>query len=260
MNSLDHFAEQFYHAFYNNEWLGDTDSELSKLSINDAYEVQRLVAEKRVKTGEQVVGYKVGCTSTAIQTQFGLNEPISGRLFAPYVQEEGVTLDWSTYANCAIEPEMVIKIGRDIPSGELSDQELIDSIEYVSPGIEIHNFKFWQGKATLQELICSGGILAGLVVGKTKTSPDTLQFSNEVFSVYKGDQLITSGPASEIQGGPLLSLRWLVKFLAKRGDYLKKGAWVIPGSPTELVNIDHDTELKVHIDRVGEVITPFKKS
>ncbi len=112
MNLLDNFAAQFYHAFYNNEWLGGTGSKLSELSMKDAYEVQRLVAEKRVQAGEEVVGYKVGCTSTAIQTQFGLNEPICGRLFAPHVQDEGVTLDWSAYANCAIEPEMVIKIGR----------------------------------------------------------------------------------------------------------------------------------------------------
>ena len=253
MNLLHSIADQFYYAFYKNEWRGENDSEISGLSILDAYEVQRLVAEKRIQSGEKVVGYKVGCTSTAIQTQFGLNEPICGRLFDPHVQEEGIRIDWSSYANCAIEPEMVIRIGRDICRGDLSDKELLDSIEYVSPGVEIHNFKFWQGKPSLQELICSGGIHAGLIIGKSKVSPDTLLFSDEAFSVYKDRELIASSPASEIMGGPLLSLRWLVNFLASRGDCLKKNSWVIPGSPTELIEIDQDTELKVAIERVGEV-------
>lgn len=259
MNPLDTFATQFYHAFYKKEWRGENTSSLSELSLLDAYEVQRLVAEERVRSGEKVVGYKVGCTSTAIQTQFGLNEPICGRLFDPHVQEEGICLDCSSYANCAIEPEMVMKIGRDIHGGDVSDQELLDSIEYVSPGIEIHHFKFWQGKPSLQELICSGGIHAGLIIGKSKVSPDTLRFCDEAFSVYKDSELVASSSASEIMGGPLLSMRWLANFLASRGDCLKKGSWVIPGSPTELIEIDRDTELKVVIEGVGEVITLFQK-
>lgn len=259
MNDLHSIATRFYHAFYENKWLGGNDPDLSKLSISDAYEVQRLVSEQRVQSGEKVIGYKIGCTSTAIQNQFGLKEPICGRLFRPHVQKEGVQLDWSSYANCAIEPEMVIRIGRDLSGENISDQELLDSIEYVSPGIEIHNFTFWQGEPSLQELICSGGIHAGLIIGKSKVSPHTLQFSDEIFSVYKNNNLITSLPATEIMGGPLNSLRWLVNFLTARGETLEKEAWVIPGSPTELIEIDQDTELKVSIARVGEVITSFRK-
>ena len=41
-----------------------------------------------------------------------------------------------------------------------SDRQLVEAIEYVSPGIELHNFKFWFAPPTSQELICSGGISA----------------------------------------------------------------------------------------------------
>lgn len=258
MNSLRSIADQFYHAFYEKRWRGDNDYAISGLTLSDAYEVQRLVAERRAQSGERVVGYKVGCTSAAIQTQFGLKEPICGRLFAPYVQEEGIRLDWSSYANCAIEPEMVIRIGRDLSGSDIADEELIDAIEYVSPGIELHNYTFWNGKPTLQELICSGGIHAGVVIGKNKVSPRNLSFRNELFSVYMDNVSITSASASEIMGGPLHSLRWLAGFLSKRGDCLKEGSWVIPGSPTELVEINRDTELKVTIERVGEVVAQFQ--
>ena len=49
-------------------------------------------------------------------------------------------------------------------------------------------------------------------------------------------------------GGPLQSLRWLVKFLTKKGLCLKKGSLVIPGSPVELVSIECDTELRIEIE------------
>ncbi len=258
MSSLQSIAEQFYHAFYEKKWPGKPVPNFSGLTPEDSYQVQRLVAKLRVESGEQVIGYKVGCTSAAIQTQFGLDEPICGRLFAPHAKEEGAPVDWSDYVNCAIEPEMVIRIGRDIRIDELSDTELIDSIEYVSPGIEIHNYTFWQGSPSLQELICSGGIHAGLIVGHKRVPAGPLAFSDELFSVYKDDQLVAASPASEIMGGPLESLRWLARHLSARGEFLRKNTSVIPGSPTELIPIDRDTKLRVSIEQVGNVVTLFQ--
>lgn len=259
MESFETLAEKFFHAFYRKEWPGEGEPTLNNLSVAEAYEVQHLVAQKRIEAGESVAGFKVGCTSTAIRSQFGLTEPVYGRIFHPHIFEDNVTLDWSDYVNCAIEPELIIKIGEDLRGEDLSDKDLIDSIEYVSPGIEIHNFKFWQSPPTLQELICSGGIHAGLVIGSTKVSPRDLLFRDEVFSVYKNDSLVTSAPASEIMGGPLHSLRWLVGTLTDKSLSLKKGSLVIPGSPVELVKIENDTKLKVVIDNVGSLAALFKR-
>jgi 2-keto-4-pentenoate hydratase len=257
--ALELLANNFFDAFYRKEWLGGDVPKMADLSITDAYQVQDLVAQKRIELGEKVVGFKVGCTSRAIHEQFGLTEPINARLFEPHIFTENVILDWSDFINCAIEPELVIKVGHDLSGEDLSDAELIDGIEYLSPGIEIHNFKFWQSPPTIQELISSGGILAGLLVGSVKVSPHDFGFRDEVFSVYKDDKLITSAPATEIMGGPLHSLRWLVNVLSQRGSSLKKDSLVIPGSPVELVPIDRDTELKVVIENVGSLVGLFKK-
>ena len=142
---------------------------------------------------------------------------------------------------------------------DLSDQELIDSIAYVSPVIEIHEYHFWIKPPGIQGLICSGGIHRVLIVADSKVSPSDLGFQNEQFAVYKDNALITSAPASEIMGGPLHSLRWLLKSLASQGLSLEKGSLVITGSPVELVSIDRNTELKIRIDQVGAVTTLFEK-
>ena len=259
MTPIDILAENFFNAFYEKAWLGGEGPPVNQISISDAYEVQDLVAQKRIGIGEEVAGFKVGCTSRAIRSQFGLNEPIYGRLFQPHIFQENVRLDWRNYVNCAIEPEMVIKIGSELTGIDLSDEKLIDAIEYVSPGIEIHNLKFWYSTPSLQELICSGGIHAGLVIGDEKVSPRILQFRDKVFYVYKDDKLITLAPASEIMGGPLNSLRWLVGNLTTKGKSLKSGSLVIPGSPVKLVNIDRNTELKVMIENVGSIIAYFER-
>lgn len=260
MKSLQKIADNFFHAFYEKEWNPlDEEINISDLSIDDSYIVQDLVTKRRIELGESVVGYKVGCTSKAIRNQFGLNEPINGKLFQPRIYSENVTFNLNDYVDCAIEPEMVLKIGKTLVGENLPDEELLDAIEYVSPGIEIHNFHFWNSRPTIQELICSGGIHAGLVIGKPKASPRDLSFKDENFSVYKNCSLVTSALSVEIMGGPLHSLRWLVASLTKKGLSLEENSLVIPGSPTELVDIVKQTELKISIGHIGSLTVTFGK-
>ena len=248
---LSILADNFIRAFYERSWGEALDPPIAKISIAEAYAVQDQVAALRVARGEEIVGYKVGCTSAAIRRQFGLQEPISGRLFRPHVHQEGAERYWGDYLNCAIEPEMVLTIGADLADTDLPDAALIDAIEHVGAGIELHHFHFWFAPPSSQELICSGGIHAGLILGRDRVSPRELSFSDELFSVRKKGEEITAARASEIMGGPLHSLRWLVNSLTERGSMLKKGTLVIPGSPVELVVIDEDSELGVEIAGVG---------
>jgi len=257
-NKIEKFTENFFNTFYSGCWNDKIQYSISDLSVRESYIVQDRIAKKRISRGERIIGYKIGCTSRAIQSQFGLDEPIFGRLFWPHIYDDGEELDWKRYANCAIEPEMVFKIGEDLKGEDLPDEVLINAIEYVSPGIEIHNYKFWNTPPTLQELICSNGIHAGLVVGDSRSSPDNLSFGPEWFKVFKDDKIITKAIASEIMGGPLHSLRWLVGKLAKRNEILEAGSFIIPGSPVELINICEDTKLTIFIERVGKAVAYFK--
>ena len=258
MKIIESIAEDFYHSFYEKEWHGD-ETLVGNLSIKEAYEVQDLVTKRRIESGETLAGFKVGCTSSSIRRQFGLSEPITGKLFYPHTTENQVNIDWSDYINCAIEPEMVLSIGKNLEGKNLSDKDLINAIDYISPGIEIHEYNFWIKPPTLQELICSNGIHTGLIIGNQRVSPKDLQFKDEKFTVYKNNSFIMSATASEIMGGPLHSLRWLVNFLTDKGLSLEKGNLVIPGSPTKLITIDQDIELKVVIDNVGSVTAHFGK-
>ncbi len=259
MKIIETLAQCFFDVFNTGKFSGDPSFDISEVSMDQAYRVQDSVTQKRINRGEAVVGYKVGCTSFAIQSQFGLKEPICGKLFASYLYDEKADLYWNEYVNCAIEPEMVLKIGKDLKGYNLPDEILIDAIKYVSPGLEIHNYKFWYAPVTSQELICSNGIHAGLVVGNAKVLPEDLSFKTEIFEVLKKGRLIATAPASEIMGGPLNSLRWLIGFLTKKGQSLKPDTLVIPGSPVELITINEDTELTIEIGEIGSITKNFGK-
>jgi len=260
MDHLQRLADVFLGIFEEHRYDGRTDVPIGSLSLADAYEVQRRVVATRVAEGERVVGYKVGCTSRAIRRQFGLAEPIRGRLMAPHVHHGDAILDWRAYHRPAVEPEFVLTIGKDLTDEVGDDESLVDAIDCVSPGVEIHNYRFWLGEPTSQELIASNGIHAALVVGDPKRKPQGLDWEMEGVGVWLDGELKVSGIGAEIMGGggPLASLRWLVNHLVRRGEGLRAGQLVIPGSPVGLVPVEPGDRVTARFTNVGRVEAVFR--
>jgi len=231
---------------------------IDSLNIDDAYRVQDAVLELRKFRGETVVGYKVGCTSRAIREQFGLQTPIFGRLLKPHIYPNGSILQLSNFTSCALEPEFVFHIGRDIRVHDIDDDALLKSIEFISPGLEVHNYRFWFERPTSQELIASNGIHACLVIGDDKREPNSVGLTDQEVALLIDDELQGVGRGADIMdGGPLLSLRELVKFLVSRGDYLRAGQYVIPGSPVRLIPAMSGTIARATLAQIGSVEARF---
>ena len=93
------------------------------LTTVQAYALQAEIARLREERGEKVIGYKVGCTSRAIQVQLGVKEPIFGRLFDTECHPSGVHLSSARYANLAVEGEMAVRLSKDLPGEPLSAEE-----------------------------------------------------------------------------------------------------------------------------------------
>lgn len=234
--------------------------DIGALSLDDAYTVQEQVIERRVAKGERVVGYKVGCTSRDIRRQFGLKDPMAGRLMAPFVYTGETVLNWHDYIQCAVEPEFVFGIRCNVTSQLTDEESLLDSIEWMAPGIEIHNHKFWFGQASSQELIASNGIHAALVVGEHRVPPRSFNTTREGVGLFRNGALEASGIGAEIMGGPLKSLCWLINHLAQRGKCLQAGQLVIPGSPVNLVSVQPNDRITADFTCLGKVEVQFSES
>jgi 2-keto-4-pentenoate hydratase len=226
---------------------------IEKLSLEESYQIQHQIIDARVKEGERIVGYKVGCTSKSIQKQFGLKYPIKGFITEPFIYDDKVKLDASNYENLSIEPEFVIKIGRDVTKEFLEHHEIDQAIESVAAGIELHNYKFCF-EPTSQELIILNGIHAGLVIGEQRRFTKRSDLSLEGVGVFVNGELVASAIGAEIMmEGPLTSLRWLADELLQEGRFLKKGDIVIPGSPVQLIPLAPGDGVKVSITNWGMV-------
>jgi 2-keto-4-pentenoate hydratase len=234
--ALDSFVEQVSRCFQTHR-APDRSVDFSVLSMAEAYHVQDEFIAGRVRDGARVVGWKIGCTSTAIRKQFGLQQAISGKLTEPQIFKSGDALAASSFANCAVEPELVFRLSKNL-AADVTEQEVWDALDGVCAGIELHNYKFWYGKPTSQELIASNGIHAGLVLGEIRPMPQYWDLNAEPVSLLVSGKIVATGLCSEIMGGPLRSMKWLAKHVSERGQKLRAGELVIPGSAVELVTVN----------------------
>ena len=256
MKSIPNISRSFYRFFKLGEFSPSID-DIAELTMDEAYECQRAFELLRISDGDEPCGYKVGCTSAAIRKQFGFNDPIFGRLMKPGLIDEGNEVNSKEFHALAIEPEFVLTLHQDLPDENCSDEQLLAAIEFVQPGIELHNYVYHYPSPTRQELICSNGLHAAQVIGRTKVDARKIDWFLEGVAVFVNGKLVASGVAADIMEGPLNSLRCLIRHLAQRGCVLKAGDLVIPGSATQLISVHAGDEVTCSFTNGGSVTSVF---
>src|SRR5438034_6245451 len=141
------------------------------LTLDDAYTLQRAVAQLRVERGERCLGYKVGCLSSSVQEQLGLDQPVSGYLWQTEVLPSGSRLFYQPqgsdhgcrFVNLAIEGEIALRLGQDVSPETTADHGIHDCVDCWFPVIELHNAVFRGLRPTSQELVAGNAMHAGFV-------------------------------------------------------------------------------------------------
>ncbi len=230
---LDELARRML-AAYDGRTQGELFGELIDLTTVQAYALQAQVARLRAQRGENVIGYKVGCTSKPIQVQLGVKEPIFGRLFDTECHPSGVRLSAARYANLAIEGELAIRLSQDLPRHPLADEEYAGAIGSVFPVIELHHYVLPMHGRPATALIASGGMQAGLVRAVRETACSGQIPAVQDLDVTIDDRLAGTTCEPWTMGGPATTLRWLSARLAEWGLQILRGQVILTGSALSL--------------------------
>lgn len=219
---------------------------LLSLTIEDAYALQVEVARLRQERGERIAGYKVGCVSQVMQNQLGLDRPVFGHVFATEVHAPDAVLDPGGFAGLAIEGELAVRIGKDVPDANWIGQHPAEVIFSAFPVIELHNYIFRNDPHTAQELIGNNAIHAGVVMPGVEpplTDPALVQDIPITVSINGAVLGTSSGRA--LPGGPLASVVRLAEHLAKFGRSIRAGEIVLTGSPLPLYRVGAGDRIEV---------------
>jgi len=259
---IEVFAGEISGIFHDRHLTRKSTIDIKALSMDEAYAVQERYLAARIANGDRIIGYKVGCTSSAIRAQLGISQPICGRVLAPQLHHDGETLYIEDYFDCALEAELVFRIGMDLDGSNLDTTHLRSAISSISPGIEVHNYRFWYGRPTPQELIASNGIHAALVVGAARKLSPEADLKQEQTMLVVNQVEVASGFGADLMDGrgPIESLRWLLRHLKERKLGLRAGDYVIPGSATKLTPVKSGDVAEARFTHIGVCRAIFHSS
>jgi 2-keto-4-pentenoate hydratase len=219
-------------ADYDARTPGHLFSEPIELAIDEAYTLQAEIARLREARGERVIGFKLGCTSPAVQKQLGIGEPIFARLFDTECLDSGARLSHARYANLAVEGELAVRLARDLSASRPASEDGRSTIDSIFPVIELHHYVLRSLKPCAQELIASNGMHAGFVLAERSHAGPLVNPQNLAI-LFNGEEVGVSDEPWTMSD-PIASVRWLADRLGERGLGLSRGQVILTGSPLPL--------------------------
>lgn len=225
------------------------------LDESQAYDLQAAVMKLRCEDGDNLIGYKVGCTSSTIRKQLGIEHSIFGRLYRSEQHASGAELSASCFDHLAIEGELAVELSRAPTEADFTAGRIPACVARVFPVIELHNQVLRGQRPTAGELIANNAIHAGVVAGTglLSTEFDAQELAASQLSIFSNDALLGSCSGDSLVKTINTSLPWLANVLSARGERLDAGQIILTGSVPSLCPVSAGTRLRVVVAPLGEV-------
>jgi 2-keto-4-pentenoate hydratase len=198
-----------------------------RLSLDDAYHIQRTLIERR---GARQIGWKVGLTAAAIQQQFGVHEPVFGRLLADGRLDTGHVFRRDELIDPGFENELCIVMGNDLPADATPD-DVAAAIARVHPAFEIIETR---GDLTRQLALAlaDNAQQKAFVLGPAVARAALPALDAVTVGVHINGAEVATADGSAVLGHPYNSITWLAAKLAQFGERVRAGDFIMSGSFT----------------------------
>lgn len=205
-------------------------TDITPMTLDEAYAVQALVHAARVARGERRVGWKLGYTSRAMREQMGVDRPNFGPLTDRMVLDDGEPVG-ADVLQPRVEPEVAIVLDRPVkPGAERS--EVAVAVRQARAALEVVDSVWRDYRFRIEDNTADGSSAAYVVLGPALDAAD---LSTVPVQLRVDGDTVSTGTGAAAMGHPLDALAWLADELAKRGGGLQAGDLVITGGLTAAV-------------------------
>lgn len=189
---------------------------------------------------DRLAGWKIGATSEAIMTRFGVSEPLIGPFFAADVMASPARARASSFQHTSIETEFAFRLGADLPvrPGGYKREEIVAAIDALVPAFELLNPRFVRppfdnAPAAVADCVLNGAMVLGVAV--TDWRRHDLPSHPVTLSVDGAKK--AAGRGGDVLGDPLAVLEWAVGALGRLGIDLHQGEVLSTGTCTGVVQL-----------------------
>ena len=220
------------------------------INLEEAYKIQEVSIDQRLKRGEMLTGYKLGFTSKAKMEQMGVHDLIWGRLTDKMRYKSGDSLNSAHFIHPRVEPEIAFLIGKTIDR-TLALDETTDYLDGVAAALEVIDSRYENFKFSLEDVIADNCSSAAYVLGEWH-SPNTAVDDVDI-SLRINKDVVQSGNSNAILENPMESLVALSRILSEQGMKITPGMVVLAGAATPASYIHQGDIIKGLFEGLGEV-------
>ena len=261
--TLNTIAERIRNAAATGTPIAPVRDELGGTDIDAAYAVQKINTDHYVEMGRKICGRKIGLTSPAVQKQLGVDQPDFGVLYTDMQFKTGDTIPSSRLMQPKIEAELAFVLNNDLPDQDISESQLIASIDHVLPAIEIVGSRIADWQINICDTVADNASSGVYVLGDSpvRVSEVDMRLCGMVIERESEDGMtaspVSTGCGAACLGSPVIAATWLANRMADYGMPLAAGDIILTGALGPMVNVAPGEQYVARINGVGNVSVRF---
>ncbi|HYH92155.1 MAG TPA: fumarylacetoacetate hydrolase family protein [Candidatus Saccharimonadales bacterium] len=224
----------------------------------DAYAIQQRWTARRVSDGESIVGWKLGLTSLAMQTQLGVDQPDYGPILSGWSLPDGAVIAASELIAPRIEAEVAFILDRPLRGPGVTADEARRATRAVAPALEVIDSRIRDWKIHLPDTVADLASCARVIVGPARVPIDGSFDLRLVGAVLEKDgTVVATGAGAAALGDPAAAVAWAANTLGELGVTLEAGHVIMTGALHASVPVAAGDTFSASIDRLGSVGVRF---
>lgn len=200
------------------------------LDAEGGWKVSKINVEHAIKSGDRLVGYKLGNIAKVMQTAFGLDEPDYGFMLGSTLAFEGTSLSLTQYIKPYVELEVAFVLKSKLRGPGATIADVMSAIDYAVPAIEIIDSRVKDWAIDLPDTLADNGSTGTVILGGSPRHLTQLNLANTRGTLYFNNREVITGNTRNVLGNPIAAIAWLINRLAPYDIEFLPGQVILPGS------------------------------
>ena len=254
---IQHYGDELYQALLERKPVDPLTDRESSITIEDAYQIQLRMIQRRLDAGETIVGKKIGVTSKVVMDMLKVNQPDFGQMTSGMVFNEGEAIRADSMIAPKAEAEVAFVLKSDLRGPGVTAADVLRATDCVMPCFEIVDSRIQDWKIKIQDTVADNASCGVLTLGGLRKSPRDLDLALAGMVLEKNGEIISTSCGASVQGSPVNAVAWLANTLGRLGIGLKAGDIILSGSQSPLVPVVAGDSLYCSVGGLGGTSVRF---
>ena len=256
-SKIQQYGDELYQALLQREAVDPLTDREPSITIEDAYQIQLRMIQRRLDAGETIIGKKIGVTSKIVMDMLKVNQPDFGQMTSGMVFNEGEEIIAASMIAPKAEAEVAFVLKSDLMGPGVTAADVLRATDFVVPCFEIVDSRIRDWKIKIQDTVADNASCGVFTLGGVRKSPRQLDLALAGMVLEKNGEVISTSTGAAVQGSPVNAVAWLANTLGRLGIGLKAGEVILSGSQSPLVPVKAGDSLYCSVGGLGGTSVRF---